>query len=298
MAGPPPNGDRGGHLCVERNVWVQLGRYLLLTLLALYVLIPIWGIVYLAFDGAVHGWPTDFRVWPKDPTLRVFAEVWSKPAQSQTFLGLLRNSLLVAGGAALLSVGLGASMAYAFARLRFPGRRAGLLALLVGAFLPAVALMMPLYIILSVIHLRTSLAGLTLVYTAFAMPFCVWNMRAAFQAVPNDLEEAAFLDGAGRGTAFWHVTLPLALPSIGVAALIAFLIGYSEFAMGWLFVSRAAEHHAGDGHLRDGARQSRVMGQSVCAGHPHELAGRAAVCRVAALPRRPAASRRRRGSCD
>ena len=204
------------------NVWVELGRYLLLAVLALYVLIPIWGIVYLAFDGAVHGWPTDFRVWPKQPTLRVFAEVWSDPAQSQTFLGLLRNSLLVAGSAALLSVGLGASMAYAFARLRFPGRRAGLLALLVGAFLPAVALMMPLYIILSIVHLRTSLAGLGLVYTAFAMPFCVWNMRAAFQAVPNELEEAAFLDGADRATVFRHVTLPLALPSIGVAALIAF----------------------------------------------------------------------------
>ena len=90
-------------------------------------------------------------------------------------------------------------MAYAFARLRFPGRRAGLFGLLVGAFLPPVALMMPLYIILSIIQLRTSLAGLTIVYTAFAMPFCVWNMRAAFQAVPNDLEEAAFLDGADRG---------------------------------------------------------------------------------------------------
>ena len=152
---------------------------------------------------------------------------------------MLKNSLIVAGGAALLSVALGASMAYAFARLRFPGRRAGLLALLVGAFLPAVALMMPLYIILSIIHLRTTLGGLMLVYTAFAMPFCVWNMRAAFQAVSNELEEAAFLDGADRLTAFWRVTLPLALPSIGVAALIAFLIGYSEFAMGWLFVSRA-----------------------------------------------------------
>lgn len=221
------------------NVWVELGRYLLLALLALYVLIPIWGLLYLAFDGAVHGWPTDFRVWPKEPTLRVFAEVWSDASQSQTFLWLLRNSLLVAGSAALMSVGLGASMAYGFARLRFPGRRTGLLALLVGAFLPAVALMMPLYIILSIVHLRTTLAGLALVYTAFAMPFCVWNMRAAFQSVSNELEEAAFLDGAGRWTAFRHVTLPLALPSIGVAALIAFLIGYSEFAMGWLFVSRA-----------------------------------------------------------
>ncbi len=219
--------------------WQQLAHQLGLALIALFVLVPIWGIVYLAFDGAVHGWPTDFRVWPKELTLRVFAEVWEKPAQTQTFLGLLRNSMLVAGGAAILSVALGASMAYAFARLRFPGRRAGLIGLLVGAFLPPVALMMPLYIILSIIQIRTSLAGLTIVYTAFAMPFCVWNMRAAFQAVPNELEEAAFLDGANRAGAFWHVTLPVALPSIGVAALIAFLIGYSEFAMGWLFVNRA-----------------------------------------------------------
>jgi ABC-type maltose transport system permease subunit len=85
------------------------------------------------------------------------------------------------------------------------------------------------------------LLGLTLVYTSFSLPFCIWNMRAAFQAVPKDLEESAFLDGAGHFTAFWHVTLPLALPSIAIAGLIASLIGYSEFAMGWLFVSKNAD---------------------------------------------------------
>jgi ABC-type Fe3+ transport system permease subunit len=64
------------------------------------------------------------------------------------------------------------------------------------------------------------------------MPFCIWNMRAAFQAVPTELEEAAFLDGATPLAAFWYVTMPLALPSLAVA----FLAGYSEFALGWLFV--------------------------------------------------------------
>jgi len=54
--------------------------------------------------------------------------------------------------------------------------------------------------------------------------------------VPRELEESAFLDGATDLIAFWRITLPLALPSIAVAALIAFLIGYSEFAIGWLFV--------------------------------------------------------------
>ncbi|MDD1713397.1 MAG: carbohydrate ABC transporter permease, partial [Methanoregulaceae archaeon] len=179
------------------------------------------------------------RIWPEQFTLGVFQQVWDRPSQDLSFLGLLRNSLLVSGGAAVLSVGLGASMAYAFGRYRFPGRRAGLFSLLAGALLPPVALMVPLYILLSALGLRTSLLGLTIVYTAFAMPFCIWNMRAAFQAVPQELEEAAFLDGATPLVTFRRVSLPLALPAIAVAGLAAFLIGYSEFAMGWLFVERS-----------------------------------------------------------
>ncbi|WP_343411678.1 carbohydrate ABC transporter permease [Candidatus Amarolinea dominans] len=155
------------------------------------------------------------------------------------FLALLRNSLIVSAGAALLSVALGASMAYAFARYRFPGRRLGLFGLLLGVLLPPVALMVPLYLLLSALGIRTTLFGLTLVYTSFAMPFCIWNMRAAFQAVALELEESAFLDGASPWVTFWRITLPLALPAIAVAGLIAFLIGYSEFAMGWLFVDKA-----------------------------------------------------------
>ena len=83
--------------------------------------------------------------------------------------------------------------------------------------------------------------GLTIVYAAFSMPFCVWNMRSAFQAVPKDLEESAFLDGASAWRAFWQISLVIAAPSIAVAALIAFLIGYSEFAMGWLFVEESTK---------------------------------------------------------
>ncbi len=212
-----------------------------LGLLALFVVVPIWSLAYIAFDGAVKGWPVTFHVWPEQPTLDVFVRMWRTPAQSLSFLGLLRNSLIVSGGAALLSVVFGASMAYAFARYRFPGQQAGLFALLVGALLPPVAFMTPLYILLGILKLRTTLLGLALVYTAFSMPFCIWNMRAAFSAVPNELEESAFLDGATAWTAFWRVTLPLALPAIAIAAIIAFLLGYSEFALGWLFVSRGQD---------------------------------------------------------
>jgi arabinogalactan oligomer/maltooligosaccharide transport system permease protein len=216
--------------------WRQLRYQLLLGLVALFVLVPIWGMMRLAFDASLRGAPVSFRLVPATPSLDAFVDVWQAPSQSLSFLGLLKNSLLVAGGAALLSVLLGTTMAYAFARFRFPGRKPGLFGLLLGTLLPQVALMTPLYVLLTMLGIRTSLLGLVVVYTAFAMPFCVWNMRAAFQAVAVELEEAAFLEGATAPVVFARVSLPLALPAIGVAALMAFVIGYTEFALGWLFV--------------------------------------------------------------
>ena len=147
--------------------------------------------------------------------------------------------MTVSVGAALIAIVLGLSLAYAFARFRFPGRKAGLFALLITAVLPPVAFMTPLYIILSLLKIRTMLISLVLVYAAFAMPFCIWNMRTVFQAIPKEIEEAAFLDGAGDFKTFLFITLPLALPSVAVTGLIAFLMAYSEFALGWLFVDKA-----------------------------------------------------------
>jgi arabinogalactan oligomer / maltooligosaccharide transport system permease protein len=218
--------------------WRQIVTQLVLLIIGLFVIIPIWGISRLAFDGSLHGRPTDFRFFPKQFSMGAFFKVLDTPYSSVHFGTLLQNSLIVSFGAALIAIILGASLAYAFARFRFPGRQPGLFILLLTAILPPVAFMLPLYIFLSMIGLRTTLLGLTIVYAVFAMPFCIWNMRAAFQSIPKDLEEAAFLDGANNITAFGYITLPLALPSIAVAGLIAFLMAYSEFAIGFFFVEK------------------------------------------------------------
>ncbi len=203
----------------------------------MFVILPMWGLLRLATDASLKSVPTEFRLLPEEFSLKIFRDVWKTPSQSLSFPGLLKNSLFVSGGAALASVLSGASMAYAFARFRFKGRQPGLLAILVGTMMPPVALMTPLFILLSALGIRSTLLGLIVVYTSFSMPFCVWNMRSAFQSIPVELEEAALLDGADRWQTFTRVTLPLALPSIALAALIAFLAAYSEFAIGWLFVS-------------------------------------------------------------
>lgn len=217
----------------------QILSQLALALIGLYVILPIWGILRLAFDGSLKSRAIEFRWFPKEFSLEPFLRVLDRPYQSVSFMTLLQNSLLVSFAAALAAVILGISLAYAFARFRFPGRQSGLFLILLTAVLPPVAFTTPLYLLLSLLKLRTTLVGLAIVYAAFAMPFCVWNLRAAFQSISKELEEAAFLDGAGYFTTFWRITVPLVTPSIAVAALIAFLMAYSEFTIGWLFVEKA-----------------------------------------------------------
>jgi ABC-type glycerol-3-phosphate transport system permease component len=222
---------------MRRSKWIyQVAYQAALALLLIFVLVPLLNLFRIAFDGTIKLAPMDFRLWPKEFTLDTLLRVWQHPSQDLSMWDLLRNSLIVSGGSALLSAALGLSMAYAFARMRFSGQRMGLFGLLLGSLMPPVALMTPLYVLLTLLGIRTTLFGLMLVYTAFAMPFCVWSMRSTFQAVPRELEEAAFLDGAGMFKTFWLIDLPLALPSITVAVLVAFLTGYTEFALGWLFV--------------------------------------------------------------
>jgi ABC-type glycerol-3-phosphate transport system permease component len=218
----------------------QFLSQLALILAGLFVFVPLLNMFRIAFDSSIKGAPSSFRLTPETFSLDPFINVWKAATQTLSYPELLSNSLIVSLSAAALSFAFGAGMAYAFARFRFRGDRAVLFSVLWGAFLPPVALMTPLYILLETLHLRSSLFGLILVYTAFSLPFCIWNMRSSFKAISNEIEEAAFIDGGTAFSVFTRISLPLALPSIAVAALVAFLTAYSEFAIGWLFVEKSS----------------------------------------------------------
>ena len=223
----------------------QLATQAILVLVGVFVLVPIWALAIIATDGSILGLPRTFELLPASPTVDRFVQAWVREGHELDFIGLLRNSLFVSGLSAAVALVFGASMAYAFARFRFPGRRAGLFVVLVGAFLPPIAIATPLFILffglesavpeLREIGFRGSTLALAILYAAFALPLAIWLMRAAFWVVPAELEDAAYVDGAGRLRTFVSITLPIAAPSILVAALVAFLLGYSEFAIAWLF---------------------------------------------------------------
>jgi arabinogalactan oligomer/maltooligosaccharide transport system permease protein len=103
---------------------------------------------------------------------------------------------------------------------------------------PGVATLIPLYLILEGLHLLDSQAGLVLVYATTAVPFCVMQLRSAFEAIPVDLEEAAMVDGASRFQAFLKVALPAARPAIAVTALFAFMSAWNEFILAATLLGR------------------------------------------------------------
>ena len=218
----------------------QIVSQLLLLMAGLFVALPIIWMVTIAFDGSIRNRPRGFSLWPSVWTWNNLARAWRAPRTGISFLQVLSNSLTVAGGTALVAMVVGTTAAYAFARYRFPGRTLGLWASLLLITVPPAGLIAPFFLIFNGLGIRRSLLSLVIVYSAIAVPFAVWTVRNAVQAVPLELEEAARLEGAGAVTVFRRITLPLIVPAIAVAGFIGFALAWSEFALGWIFISDAS----------------------------------------------------------
>ncbi len=173
----------------------------------------------------------------------------------------LYNSFVVALLTTILGVFLASTAAYAFSRFRFPGRRFGMMIFLVVQMFPATLLMIPLYVILDKLGLLDTVAGLVLVYSTTAIPFCVFMLKGYFDTIPRELEEAAWIDGASRFGMFWRVVLPLSKPALAVTALFSFMTAWNEYILAETFLSNEAsytlpvmlKHYVGDKSANWGA---------------------------------------------
>jgi arabinogalactan oligomer/maltooligosaccharide transport system permease protein len=216
---------------------VDLLQLFLLVVLAT-VLFPLVWILSMSLDPRDFSRPTGLTIIPPGATLRAYAQVLTQPsANPVSFARLLTNSLLVAGGTAALAVAIGTSAAYAFSRIRFPGRRLGMLGFVLVLMIPPGATLAPLFVLLNSLGLRTTLVGLAIAYASSALPFAIWNMKGFIDSLPYDLEEAAQIDGCTRTQGFLRVILPLAAPGMAVTALMGFLTGWSEFILAWTFLT-------------------------------------------------------------
>lgn len=141
----------------------------------------------------------------------------------------VRNSLIVAGATTILAVILGTTCAYALARLRFRGKAPILAFVLAVAMFPQISIVSPLYLVLRELRLLNTYPGLVLPYLTFAMPLTIWLLVGFFRQLPAELEEAAFVDGAGRLRTLWEIILPVARPGLATTAILTFLYSWNEF---------------------------------------------------------------------
>ena len=154
-----------------------------------------------------------------------------------TFRAAMVNSIVVALGTVAISMVVGILGAYAFARLRFRFRRAILILFLATYMLPQIATLIPLYLILSSLGLLDTTTGLIFCDCALVVPFVLWILSNYFLSIPEELEEAARVDGTTRMGALWHVVLPAARPGIFAAIMFAFLLAWDEFMYALIFTS-------------------------------------------------------------
>lgn len=170
-----------------------------------------------------------------DLTWKNFAQILSP---SGSLWSALINSVIVSLGAAVLTAVIATLAGYGLSRFRFPGARVAFSVILLSMMVPFQAILTPLYLEMNALHLTDSLLGLVLFYTTVNLPFGVFVMKAASDAVPTSLEDSAIVDGAGTLRMLTGVLRPLLLPGMASAGLYAFLASWTEFLGALTFITK------------------------------------------------------------
>ena len=230
--------------------WRKAAHAALLVLVTVYCLFPIYFMLVQSLKTAeedVFGNPLIVR----HPTFENFEELFelrSGPARgyvgsvlrrSYPFLDWLENTLILFTGAVVITLVASVLAAYALGRLQPPGFRTWRRVIFASYIVPHTILFVPLYQVIMKLGLDDNLLALLIVYPTLAIPFCVWVLSAYFQHLPREVEESAFVEGAGRVATFFRIVLPMSRPVLVTAGIFALGTIASDFTLASVFLLSA-----------------------------------------------------------
>jgi N-acetylglucosamine transport system permease protein len=205
---------------------VEATSHVLLSIWSIIVIVPFLWVVLSSFKTSKEILASPFSL-PAHWRFDNYLHAWTDAGIRQFFL----NTLIVVGVALVLVMTLGSMCAYVLARFKFPGARFIYYLMLAGLTFPIFLAIVPLFFVLKNLGLINTLPGLIMVYVAFALPFTVFFLYAFFKTLPDDVYEAALIDGAGEWRAFFRIMLPMARPGMAAVAIFNFLGLWNQFLL-------------------------------------------------------------------
>lgn len=209
---------------------------IVLLIVAVFWLVPSVGLLLTSFrsasDNAASGWWTVLTK-PAELTIENYVNLLGNP----TITGSFWNTIVISVPTTVLVVVLGSLAAYAFAFLKFPGRDWLLVVVIVLLAVPLQVALIPLARLFGTLGIFGSVVGVILFHTAFGLPFAIFLLRNFFIQVPEELLEAARIDGAKDWRIFFRIMLPLGLPAIASLAIFQFLWTWNDMLVALIFTN-------------------------------------------------------------
>jgi len=211
--------------------------YIVLIIFTAIFISPIIFMIFTSFKGyeEVFKWPP--TIFPQNPTL----EAYIKVLKSEATLAL-RNSSIIATSTTLLVLIAATFTAYGLSRFKFRGSNKILLLFLISRIIPPISLVVPYYLFMNSLGLINTYTGMIILYTYLSYPLIVWLLKAFFDDFPQELIDAALIDGCSRTGTIFRVVLPLSATAIAAAAIITFLWTWNEFLYAVIFTNTFDVH--------------------------------------------------------
>ncbi|WP_017470792.1 sugar ABC transporter permease [Amphibacillus jilinensis] len=210
-----------------KNTIEMIGVYSVFGFMSILILYPLLWAFGMSLNEGTSLYSSS--IIPENWSLAHYQWLFTDP--NSNYVNWYRNSMIVSGSNAVLSVIMTSLVAYAFSRYKFVGRKAGLYTFLILQMFPAMMAMVALYILLNLIGLLDTLSGLILIYVGGQIPFNAWLVKGYLDTIPRELDESARIDGAGHLTVFVKIILPLAKPILAVVALFNFMTPLFDFLL-------------------------------------------------------------------
>lgn len=210
----------------RESLLFSLAKYLLLVVILLFLLFPLYWVLITSFKTNMEAYRYPPTFYPHVPTATSFVKLFTEHNQ---FFVYYRNNLIVSASVALLCCVFAILSGYSMARFKNRWGKAFFAILLVSQMFPVISRMISLYVILGKLAIINTLGGLIFALLAAQVPFCIILMASFFANIPTEIEEAAFVDGAGRWMILFRIVTPLVKSGLLAVGIYAFLMTWDDY---------------------------------------------------------------------